>query len=288
MKNILIIGGTGTVGSQVVQALLNTNNHLRVMTTSEEKAAKLPAGVEPYLGSLSSPETIDGAFKDIDTVFMLNAHTQLEVYQGLNAIAAAVKAGVKKFIYQSIHQVREGGDIDHFTSKVMLEDALIKSGLNYVFVSPNNFYQNDFWFRESITKAKLYNQPIGPVGLSRVDVRDIAEVVVKVIESDDYNGKTIALAGPQVLNGKTTAALLSECLGFEVTYKGDDLNEFKREFSQWLPEWMVEDWALMYEYFQHNGLKATDEELSDLRQILGREPRTYKEFLNDHLTYFVS
>ena len=48
----LVIGGTGTVGSQVVQRLLEKGYELRVLTTSKEKAAKLPAAVEPFIGSL--------------------------------------------------------------------------------------------------------------------------------------------------------------------------------------------------------------------------------------------
>jgi len=284
----LIIGGTGTVGSQVVQRLLEKGYELRVLTTSTEKAAQLPSGVEPYIGSLEYTDTLEAAFTGVDKVFMLNAHTKNEIYQGLNAIAAAVKARVSKFVYQSIHHARGAAYIDHFQSKIFIEEALKKSGLNYVFVCPNNFYQNDFWFKESITKAKLYNQPIGGVGLSRVDVRDIAEVVEKVLATDRYDRQTIALAGPEVLTGETTAAMLSRFLGYEVTYIGDDLQVFKDAFSQWLPEWMVNDWAEMYEHFHNNGLKATEKELRQLTEILGREPRSYQQFLQDHSNVFTS
>lgn len=284
----LVIGGTGTVGSQVVQRLLEKGYELRVLTTSKEKAAKLPAGVEPFIGSLEYTDTLEAAFEGIDKVFMLNAHTKNEIYQGLNAIAAAVKARVRKFVYQSIHRARAAAYIDHFQSKVFIEEALKKSGLNYVFVCPNNFYQNDFWFKDSITKARLYNQPIGSIGLSRVDVRDIAEVVEKVLATDRYDRQTIALAGPEVLTGESTAAILSEHLGYEVSYIGDDLQVFKNTFSQWLPEWMVNDWAEMYDFFHNSGLAATPKELEQLTEILGHEPRTYRQFLNDYSNVFTS
>jgi uncharacterized protein YbjT (DUF2867 family) len=284
----LIIGGTGTVGSQVVRRLLKKGYELRVLTTSREKAEKLPPEVEPYIGSLEYTDTLAGAFKNVDKVFMLNAHTKNEIYQGLNAIAAAVNAGVSKFVYQSIHQVRGAVHIEHFRSKVFIEEALKRSGLNYVFVCPNNFYQNDFWFKDSITKARIYNQPLGSVGLSRVDVRDIAEVVEKVLETDRYDRQTIALAGPEVLTGESTAEILSQFLGYQVNYIGDDLQVFKDAFYQWLPQWMVDDWAGMYEYFHHSGLKANEKELQQLKEILGREPLSYRQFLEDHLIVFAS
>jgi len=284
----LVIGGTGTVGSQVVNKLLSANHEVSVLTTSSEKAAKLPQGVKAYIGSLEYQESLSAAFKDVDNVFMLNAHTQTEVYQGLNAIAEAVANGVKRFVYQSIHQARNGDFIDHFKSKVMIEKALFNSGLNYVIIAPNNFYQNDFWYKESVTRYQLYNQPIGAVGLSRVDVRDIAEAVVKVLETDKYDRKTIALAGPEALTGESTAQTLTEVLGYPVTYIGNDLKVFRDAFSNWVPAWMLEDWAEMYQFFQDKGLRATEQELADLRELLGREPISYKEFLTEHINVFAA
>jgi uncharacterized protein YbjT (DUF2867 family) len=281
---ILIIGGTGTVGSEVVKTLFAAGHTLRVLTTSEEKAEKFLSAIEPYIGTLENPEAIAAAFNNIDAVFMLNAHTQTEIQQGLNAVSAAAKAGVKKFVFQSIHHVRSGQQIDHFKSKVVIEDALIKSGLNYVFLNPNNFYQNDLFFKDSITKYRLYNQPLGSVGLNRNDTRDIAEAVLKVIETDKYDGKTIAIVGPDILTGESTSKILSEFLGYQVNYKGDDLEKFKNEFSQWLPEWQVEDWATMYAHFQKEGLVATKEELYQLEEVLGHKPRSYKTFLQDYFT----
>ena len=286
---ILVIGGTGTVGSQVVSHLLADGHQVRVLTTSTEKAGKLPAGVEGDIGSLEYDYTLPMAFQDIEGVYMLNAHTQNEIYQGLNAIAAALRAGVKKIVYQSIHQVRgKGSHIDHFHSKIMIEDALIKSGLNYVMISPNNFYQNDLWFAQAITQWKSYPQPIGALGLSRVDVRDIAEVVSKVMITDSYDGQTIALAGPEILFGVWTAELLFKSLGYEVNYAGDDLDRFRSTFSPFIPGWMLEDWAEMYDFFQKEGLAATGAELNQLTAILGLAPRTNQEFLNDHLNLFAA
>ncbi|HTK18454.1 MAG TPA: NmrA family NAD(P)-binding protein [Mucilaginibacter sp.] len=286
---ILVIGGTGTVGSHVVSHLLADGHQVRVLTTSTEKAGNLPAGVEGVIGSLEYDYTLPNAFENIEGVYMLNAHTRNEIFQGLNAIAAALRAGVSKFVYQSIHQVRgKGSHIDHFRSKIMIEDALTKSGLNYVMISPNNFYQNDLWFTQAITQWKSYPQPIGPLGLSRVDVRDIAEVVSKVMVTDRYDGQTIALAGPEILTGERTAELLTESLGYDVNYAGDDLDQFRASFSPFIPGWMLEDWAEMYDFFQKEGLAASGAELNQLTAILGRPPRTYQEFLNDHLNLFAA
>ena len=52
--NILLIGGTGTVGSQTVRELLRRNVRPSVLTRSTEKVRQLPAGVRGVIGNLFS------------------------------------------------------------------------------------------------------------------------------------------------------------------------------------------------------------------------------------------
>jgi uncharacterized protein YbjT (DUF2867 family) len=43
---VLVIGGTGTVGSQVVRALLERKAEVTVLSRNAEKQKSLPAGVK--------------------------------------------------------------------------------------------------------------------------------------------------------------------------------------------------------------------------------------------------
>lgn len=286
--NVLLIGGTGVVGSEILKKLLENNqHHLQVLTTSPEKAKAMPNGVEPFVGNLEDLDSVEKAFQGIDAVFMLNQHTLNEVKQGLNAVELAIKANVKKIVFQSIHLTRQAPHVDHFYSKVVIEDAIINSGLNYVFISPNNFYQNDAnYFKQPITDYKLYVQPLGNVGVSRVDVRDIAEAVVNVLNTDRFDGKNIALVGPEELTGISTAAILSEKLGYQINYIGDNLEQFKESLYPFVPEWQVDDWAEMYGFFQKKGLRASTQELQLLTEVLGHEPRSYRHYLDDYIQEF--
>ena len=60
MNRALIIGGTGTVGSQVVAQLSNSGTQFRVMARNPE-GARLPRQVEVVRGDLTRPETWMGA-----------------------------------------------------------------------------------------------------------------------------------------------------------------------------------------------------------------------------------
>ncbi|PRY05026.1 uncharacterized protein YbjT (DUF2867 family) [Pontibacter ummariensis] len=283
----LVIGGTGTVGSHIVRLLLEKKVQVRVLTTSLEKATELPDGAEAFVGNLEDPASLDGLFTGVSTVFMLNGTSQTEVTQGLNAVKAAREAGVQKFVYQSIHNVCTSPEIPHFKAKILIEEAVMKSGMRYVFICPNNFYQNDFWFAEVISNYRLYPQPIGGIGLSRVDVRDVAEAAVNALTSDLFNGLSVPVVGPQSLTGKETARIYTQELGVGVHYAGDDLEAWSEEAKKTLPDWVVEDWKLMYSFFQQNGLAASAEDLKATELALGRRPRSFEEFVRDYRARFV-
>ena len=46
-----------------------------------------------------------------------------------------------------------------------------------------------------------------------------------------------------------------------------------------MPEWMVRDLRLMYDYFQQHGLIATPEDFAEQYKVLGREPRKFDDFV---------
>src|SRR5258705_9547382 len=70
MNRILVIGGTGNVGRQVVYQLRATGARFRAMSRNPE-AADLPTQVEVVRGDLSVPETLDRSLEDVDTVFLV-------------------------------------------------------------------------------------------------------------------------------------------------------------------------------------------------------------------------
>ena len=283
----LVMGGTGTVGSHIVKLLLEKKIQVRVLTTSLEKATALPDGAEAFIGNLEDPASLEGLFAGVSAAFMLNGTSLTEVAQGLNAVEGARKAGIQKFVYQSIHNVRKSPEIPHFRAKVLIEEAIINSGVPYTFICPNNFYQNDFWFAEAISNYRVYPQPIGDVGLSRVDVRDVAEAAVNAIITDTFNGLSLPVVGPQVLTGNETASIYTQQLGIDVQYAGNDLEVWSEAARETLPGWVVEDWKQMYSFFQKNGLAASVEDLEATEYILGRKPRSFEEFVREQRTHFV-
>ena len=277
--NILVIGGTGKVGSAVVRELVARHQTVRVLTRGD--GGKLPAGVTPVQGDLLDPATVRTVFKGIDGVFLLNAVSVTEAHEGLMALNGARIGGVSKIVYLSVHGPEGAPHLPHFGAKIAVEAALRASGIRHTILRPNNFYQNDYWYKDALVRYGVYPQPIGPVGTSRVDVRDIAEAAAVTLLDDGHDGEVYTLVGPEAMTGEATAAAWARALGREVAYGGDDMDAWERQALAMLPAWMVFDFRLMYEHFQRNGLRATPQDIARQTTLLGHAPRRFEDFARE-------
>lgn len=275
----LILGGTGTVGSATVRALLARGEKVHVLTRSPEKAKALPTGVVPVVGDLADPLGLEAIFRGVETLFLINALGLGELQEGLSALAEAKRAGAKRIVYLSIHDVEKGLHVPHFAGKLAIERALAASGVPHVILRPNNFFQNDQFSRDAILQYGVYPQPIGSVGLSRIDVRDIADAAVNALTDAKHEGKTVALVGAEAQTGEQTAAVWSQALGRSIQYGGDDLVAWATQARQWLPAWLVYDFAMMYELFQAQGLLATPQQVEESTRLIGHAPRRYADYV---------
>src|SRR5262245_48376655 len=70
MNHILIIGGTGNIGRQVVIQLTATREQVRALVRDPDRA-HLPPQVEVMRGDLTRPDTLDACLIGIDTVFLV-------------------------------------------------------------------------------------------------------------------------------------------------------------------------------------------------------------------------
>jgi uncharacterized protein YbjT (DUF2867 family) len=149
------------VGSAVVAGLLAKKVDVTVLTRNAATAGKLPPGAKGVAGDLLDINIIRTAFKGHDAVFILTALHDSEAHQGLLAVNGAVMGGVKKMVFLSIHDVDKAPHLPHFGAKIPIELAIKASGVPYTILRPNNFYQNDYWFKDVILGYGIYPQPLG-------------------------------------------------------------------------------------------------------------------------------
>lgn len=275
---ILVLGGTGTVGSHVVRELAARGAEVTVLTRDPARARDLPKGARAVKGDLLSPETIRTAFAGMDGVFLLNPVSSTESHAGLMAVTGARLAKVRRMVYLSVLRLEDALHLPHFGGKLGIEQALKASGIPCTILRPSHFYQNDYWIKDAILGYGAYPQPLGDVGVSRVDVRDIAETAAIALTSGGLEGATIPVVGPTEYTGKSAAEVWSRALGKPIQLAGGDLEAWEKQVAQMVPDWMAFDLRMMFEHFAKHGLKAAPGDAEKLGKILGHPPRTLEAF----------
>ncbi len=280
---ILVLGGTGQVGSHLVKLLLQERQKVRVLVHKPERAALVPPEAETCVSDVvGGPAGARAAFEGIEAVFMLNATTLHETVEGLMVVAMAKAAGVRRFVYQSTHSLGHLHHIPHLGSKLAIEEAVKASGMAYTIISPNHFFQNDEYSRYALLQHGVYLNPIGDVGCWRVDVRDIADAAAKVLTSDGHEGMNYALIGPENLTGPECTRTWTRALERPVRYEGD-IGAWQAVVKPFLAPWLVEDLGAMFSEIVAHGMLGNADELTVLTKLLGRPPRRHADYVAERV-----
>lgn len=281
---ILVTGATGHVGSEVVKQLSLRSANVRVLVRKAGTA--FPAGVEVAVGDLLDPNSVRNAMTGVGKLYLLNAVTPDELTQGLIAYDLARKMRLTHVVYHSVFRAEHFKDVPHFASKVAIEAALRQFDVPFTIIRPNYFFQNDALLKDPLM-AGIYPMPLGAVGISAVDIRDIAEAAAIVLTSAGHEGKTYNLNGQEVLSGPKVASIWSDVLGKEVRYPGEDMDQFEEQMrSQHAPSWSAFDIRMMFQGYLERGFVADGGDLETLTALLGHAPRLYRDFAREtHLEW---
>ena len=276
---ILVTGGTGNVGAEVVKELRKRKADIRLLVRKEGDPT--PKGVEIVVGDLLDPVSVQKAMHGVDKLYLLNAVVPDELTQVLIAYDLARKLKLKHIVYHSVFRVDRFKDVPHFASKLAIENAMREFDVPFTIIRPNYFSQNDATLKDALSKAGTYPMPLGQVGVSAVDIRDIAEAAAIALTSDGHFGKTYNLNGPEVLSGPRMASIWSGLLGKEVRYSGDDMDAFEVQMRKRAPSWSAFDIRMMFQGYLERGFVAEPGDVEILTNLLGHAPRRYEEFAKE-------
>jgi len=276
---VLVTGGTGRVGSEVVKELQKRDVAIRVLVRKE--GTPLPDGVEAAVGDLLDPVSVQKALDGVDKLYLLNAVTPDELTQGLIAYDLAKKSKLSHIVYHSVFRVEHFKDVPHFASKLAIESALRQFDLPFTIIRPNYFFQNDASLKDALTGGGVYPMPLGPEGISAVDIRDIAEATAAALTEDGHHGKTYNLNGPDVLSGPKIASIWSAAVGRSIRYAGHDMDAFEKQTRERAPSWSAFDIRMMFQGYLERGFVAEKGDLETLTSLLGHAPRSYEDFARE-------
>lgn len=280
--NILVTGSTGTIGSLVVRGLADQGVSVHALTRQPDKAS-FPAGVTAVKGDMTDIPSMRAALEGADTLFLLNAVVADEVTQAISTLNLARETGIERIVYLSVLNSDTYTDVPHFTGKYTVERMIEQFDLPVTVLRPSYFMQNDAMLRDGLIQHGRYGMPVGDVGVSMVDVRDIAEIAVTALlrrarGQCPLPREVIEITGPDALTGSALARIWSDVLGKPVAYGGNDLDAYEGFLASVMPSWSAYDLRLMLARFHVDGMLGKALAVDILTGLLGHPPRRYRDF----------
>lgn len=280
---ILVTGATGTVGSKVVEQLVNRGADIRALVRDPAKAS-LPEGVGTVQGDLLDVDSLRGAMKGVSTLFLLNGVVSDEFTQALIALNVARENGIDRIVYLSVIYSDIYVNVPHFAAKFGVERMIEQMEMNATILRPAYYMDNEITIRDVVTGYDIYPMSIGDKGLAMIDARDVGEIAaIELVRREQSPTPLpltrINLVGPDTLTGAGAAAIWSDVLGREIVYPGDDTAGFEQNMRQVMPGWMAYDMRLMAERFVSDGMLPEIGDVDRLTTLLGRPLRSYRDYV---------
>ncbi|EMD01162.1 hypothetical protein BAUCODRAFT_199647 [Baudoinia panamericana UAMH 10762] len=309
--SILITAAGGHIGSQLVPQLLDGGSVKLVLPTSNaERLSKgLPSSatddnVAVEEGRIQDPQWIQTLFEkhNVGSVFLCLTG-QDELFTTLNIFDAMQRAGtVKTLVYLSacgdfisneglpfVMRVCSAG---HVLVKPLIEQKLAHAGFPWktVVIGPTLFMSNDERSRGSLMKEGYFDEPLGEVGVSRVNTSDIAlGVRDAILNPEKWAGKKIMIGSLRRYTGAEICELWGQTLGRDVRICGSDeksMLDFENRLEVKVSGGKTDvvtgwgrDLRLMYEVFAKVGFGMNEEEYKEQVELLGQEPVNYEEWV---------
>jgi uncharacterized protein YbjT (DUF2867 family) len=218
--DVLVTGGTGTVGRQVLQSLLGAKGlKVRALVRNPSKAQWISElGGEIVPGDLDDTASVARALRDVKTLLFISPPGARSAEQANPVVALAKQAGVQKIVRLSAIKASEDGPTDNTRQHALTERAIRESGMRYVFLRPNYFMQNLLGSVGSIVgQGKLY-AGMADARIALIDARDVGDALAAAALTDRFDGTSLELSGPKSITHGEVAAAIASALGREVMY----------------------------------------------------------------------
>jgi uncharacterized protein YbjT (DUF2867 family) len=185
---VVVVGGTGLVGSKVVKKLQQSGH--------EVIAAAPKTGINTITGA-GLKEAMAGAQVVIELYNSpsFESRAVLEFFEtsGRNLLAAETAAGVRHHVALSIVGT-DRSDNSYFQAKVAQEKLIVGSGLPYTIVRATQFLEFLGAIADSSTAGN--NVRVAPGFFQPIAAEDVADMVADVAITAPRNG-IVEIAGPE-------------------------------------------------------------------------------------------
>ena len=293
---ILVVGGTGTLGRQIVRHGIEQEHSVRCLVRNQAKASFLKEwGAELVKGDICKPSTLKPALEDIDVVIdaatarVTDSKSITEIdWQGkVNLIQAAAEADIKRYVFFSILNAEKFDNVPLMDVKHCTEKFLTESGLNYTTLRLAGFMQG---LIGQYGIPILDNQAVWVSGentpIAYMNTQDIAKFAIKAIEIPETANHSYPVVGNRAWTADQIIELCEKLTSKQAKISRIPLSllRFLRGFTRWF-KWTVNTSdRLAFAEVLASG-KAMDADMEEVYKTFQLDPKdttTLESYLKEY------
>ena len=281
---IVVTGGTGALGRQIVESLMGLVpvDQIAVSVRDPAKASDLAArGIRVRQGDFADPSSLAASFEGATQVLMVSSNARASggdaVAQHRDAIEAAKKARARRIVYTSHMGASAASAFSPMHDHAATEALLAESGISWTSLR-NGFYASTVprLVGDAAETGVIEAPADGKVAWTAH--ADLAAAAANILADEGrFNGPTPPLTAAESLDLSDIAALLSERAGRPVERRIVSDDEQAAKLTRLgLPPAVVEISLGLYRAARAGEFARTD---STLATLIGRQPSTLRDVL---------
>jgi uncharacterized protein YbjT (DUF2867 family) len=222
---ILVVGGTGLLGSRVANGLVADGLRVRVLSRGLTPARlPLEPAVELVVGDVRQPRSLAPAFEDVDVVVLAMqgfagpggvTPRTVDLDGGLAVVAAAERQGAD-VVMLSVAGASATSPLEIARMKYAVEQRLRAGAVRWTIVRADAFAQT--WIGVLLQTAGTSHRPLvfgdadNPIRWVAVD--DVAALVRRAVLDPSLRGQSLDICGPEALTLEQLARLVMAAQGW--------------------------------------------------------------------------
>lgn len=216
-SSILVIGGTGTLGRQIVRKAIDEGYDVRCIV----RPRPIPAdflrdwGATTVQADLSDPTSIPATLVGVHTIIdCATARPEESVgtidWEGKKALIQCAQAmGISRYVFFSIHNCEKHLEVPLMNIKAATEEFLKASGLDYTILRLCGFHQAIIGnYAVPILEEKPVWGTSDETKTAYLDTTDLARMTMAALRAEGAHRASLTLAGPKAW---TTREVIELC-----------------------------------------------------------------------------
>ncbi len=275
---ILVTSAGGKTGRAMVGTFAGAGETVRAMVRGTASAGEM-AGLgasETAAGDLGDAAAVAAAAAGCEAIYYICPNmTENEQLYGVNVIAAAKAAGVRRLVFHSVLHTQIQA-LRHHWKRLFVEEAIVESGVPFTILQVGSYFQNMLPGWKKMTETGVHAMAYDvDAPMSLVDLGDVAEAALAALRDPGCANGIFEICGP-VITLREKAEILSRVLGREVeARKLPQEDAIAHAAHMGVGEYGQGCMRAMFAHYDVHGLVGS---ARPLEWIIGRPPVDFETF----------